>query len=113
MTDFIAYESDFSFCERKLQSRALKSDKQIKMIQKHFKKGLYLSVRRCETLSSVDSNQRVLLYRDVELEEAWLLHAQLRAPEHPRWDALSRPLPYVHLSAIDGVVLLMEHASPP
>lgn len=69
-------------------------------------------MRWSETLPSVDSNQRVLLYRDVELDETWLVHVELRAPEHPRWDALTHPLPYIDLSRIDGVVLLMEHASP-
>lgn len=73
---------------------------------------LYLSVRWRKTLSSIDSNQCVLLYRDVELKEAWLLHAELRTPEHARWDTLTHPLPYVNLSSIDGVVLLMKHARP-
>lgn len=79
---------------------------------KIFRTSLYLSVRWSETLSSVDSDQCVLLYRDVELDETWLVHVELRAPEHPRWDVLTHPLPYIDLSSVDGVVLLMEHASP-
>lgn len=73
------------------------------------KKRLYLSVRWCKPLSSINSNQCILLYRDVELKEAWLLHAQLRTPEHPWWDVLTRPLPYVDLSGVNGAVLLMKH----
>lgn len=69
-------------------------------------------MRWCQSLSSIDSDQSVLLYRDVELQEARLLQAQLRTPEHPWWDALTHPLPYVDLSAIDGVVLGMKHARP-
>lgn len=69
-------------------------------------------MRRSKSLSSIDSNQRVLLHRDVELDEAWLLHAKLRTPEHPWWDTLAHPLPYVYLSSIDGVVLLVKHAGP-
>lgn len=42
---------------------------------KRFFKRPYLSVRWCKTLPCVDSDQCVLLYRDVELEEAWLVHA--------------------------------------
>lgn len=66
-----------------------------------------------QTLPAVDSDQGVLLHRDVELKEAWLLQAQLRAPEHPRRDALADPLPDVHLPRVDGVVLLVEHAGLP
>lgn len=77
------------------------------------KRGLHLGVRWCETLPPVDSDQRVLLHRDVELKEAWLLQIQLGAPEHPRWDALANSLPNVDLSRVDGVVLLMEHAALP
>lgn len=69
-------------------------------------------MRWCETFASVDSDQGVLLYRNVELEETWELHAELGAPEHPRRDALTRPLPDVHLPGIDRVVLLMEDARP-
>lgn len=69
-------------------------------------------MRRCKTFSSIYSDQCVLLHRDVELNEARLLHAQLRTPEHTWWDALTCPLPYVHLSRIDGVILLIENTIP-
>lgn len=75
-------------------------------------KVLYLSVRWCQTFASVDSYQCVFLYRDVELNKAWLLHVELRAPENPWWDALARPLPNIHLSRVDGVVFLMDRAAP-
>lgn len=64
----------------------------------------------CETLPPVDSDQCVLLYRDVKLEEAWLLQPELRTPEYPRRNVLTHPLPDIHLSNIKGVVLLMEDA---
>lgn len=64
----------------------------------------------CETLPPVDSDQCVLLYRDVKLQEAWLLQPELRTPEHPRRNVLTHPLPDIHLSDIKGVVLLMEDA---
>lgn len=66
----------------------------------------------CKTLPSIDSNERILLYRDVELQEAWVLQNELRTPKHPWWDVLSHPLPNVDLSDIDGIVLLMKHARP-
>jgi len=69
-------------------------------------------VRWCETPSSVDSDQCVLLHRDVELQEAGLLYAQLGTPEHARRDALPHPLPDAHLPRVDGVVLLMGQATP-
>lgn len=68
----------------------------------------HLSMSWCETLPPVDSDQRVLLYRDVKLEEAWLLQPELRTPEHPWRNVLTHPLPDIHLSDIKGVVLLME-----
>lgn len=73
----------------------------------------YLGVRWCQTLPAVDSDQGVLLHRDVELKEAWLLQVQLGAPEHPRRDALADSLPDVDLSRVDGAVLLVEHAALP
>lgn len=72
-----------------------------------------LGVRRRQTLAAVDSDQGVLLHRDVELEEARLLQIQLRAPEHPRRDALADSLADVDLPRVDGVVLLVEHAALP
>lgn len=77
------------------------------------KKNPHLCVRWCETLAAVDSDQGVLLHRDVELEEAWLLQIQLGAPEHPRRDALAHSLADVHLPRVDGVVLLVEAAALP
>lgn len=72
-----------------------------------------LGVRWRQTLPAVDSDQGVLLHRDVELKEAWLLQIQLGAPEHPRRDTLADSLPNVDLSRVDGVVLLVEHATLP
>lgn len=73
----------------------------------------HLSMSWCETLSPVDSDQCVLLYRDVKLQEPWLLQPELRTPEHPRRNVLTHPLPDIHLSDIKGVVLLMEDAGSP
>lgn len=73
----------------------------------------HLGVRWCQTLPAVDSDQGVLLHRDVELKEAWLLQVQLGAPKHPRRDALADSLPDVDLSRVDGAVLLVEHAALP
>lgn len=73
----------------------------------------HLGVRWCQALPAVDSDQGVLLHRDVELEEAWLLQIQLGAPEHPRWDALADSLPDVNLARVDGAVLLVEHTALP
>lgn len=69
-------------------------------------------MRGRQTLPAIDSDQCVLLYRDVKLQEAWLLQPQLRTPEHPRRYVLTHPLPDVHLSDVKGVVLLMEDAGP-
>lgn len=66
----------------------------------------------CESLSAVDSYQCVLLYGDVELEEPWLVHAELRTPKDPWGNTLTHSLPYIHLTSINGVVLLMEHSGP-
>lgn len=60
----------------------------------------HLSMSWCDTLPPVDSNQCILLYRDVKLQEAWLLQPELRTPEHPRWNVLTHPLPDIHLSNI-------------
>lgn len=69
-------------------------------------------MRWCETLPPVDPDQRVLLDRNVELEEARFLHVYLRTPEHAWWDALTHSLPYVHLPGVHGVVFRMKHAGP-
>lgn len=66
-------------------------------------------MRRYETLSPINSNQCALLHRDVEFKEVWLLHAELRAPEHPWRDALSHLLSDVHLSGVDGAVFRLKN----
>lgn len=75
-----------------------------------FSDRLYLSMSWREPLPPVDSDQCVLLYRDVKLQEALLLQPELRTPEHPRRNVLTHLLPDIHLSNIKGVVLLMEDA---
>lgn len=65
-----------------------------------------------EPLPPIDSDQCVLLHRDVKLQEARLLQPQLGTPEHPRRNVLTHPLPNVHLSDIKGVVLLVKDAGP-
>lgn len=72
----------------------------------------HLSVGWSEPLPPIDPDQCVLLYRDVKLQEAWLLQPQLGTPEHPRGNVLTHPLPDVHLSDIKGVVLLVKDAGP-
>ena len=76
-------------------------------------RGLYLCVGRGQALAAVDADQRVLLDRDVELEEAGRGHGEAGPPEDPGGQTLGHTVPHRNQPRVDGAVLWRQAPTPP